>query len=64
MFVDLHDTTYLDLADLKYHGYYKKSETEREVDIAHFTRKGYCAKAYVVSRLLADKLVDDTIYPK
>lgn len=59
--IDLHDTTYLDLADPIYHGYYQNGDS-RAIDYAHFTRKGYNVKAYVVSRLLADKLTDSTIY--
>ena len=55
VFVDLHNTKYLDLDDEKYHGYYDDSGTPA-LDYAHFTRMGYAAKAYVVARLLADEL--------
>lgn len=61
IYVDLHDTTYLNLDDPIYHGYYQNG-SQRDFDYAHFTRKGYNAKAYVIERLIADKLTDTTIY--
>lgn len=61
VYIDLHNTQYLNLDDFIYHGYYQNGNT-RDKDYAHFTRKGYNAKAYVISRLLADKLSDATKY--
>lgn len=61
IYVDLHNTKYLDLDDFIYHGYYQNGDV-RDKDYAHFTRKGYNAKAYVISRLLADNLSDVTKY--
>ena len=61
MYIDLHDTTYLNLDDPIYHGYYQNG-SQRDFDYAHFTRKGYNAKAYVIERLIADKLTNTTIY--
>lgn len=61
VYIDLHNTQYLNLDDFIYHGYYQNGDT-RDKDYAHFTRKGYNAKAYVISRLLADKLSDTTKY--
>ena len=61
IYVDLHDITYLNLDDPIYHGYYQNG-SQRDFDYAHFTRKGYNAKAYVIERLIADKLTDTTIY--
>ena len=55
LYIDLHNTEYLDLDDAKYHGYYDNDGTP-EIDWAHFTRRGYAAKAYVVARLLGDNL--------
>ena len=49
----------LDSAEL--HGYYNNGGTA-EVDWAHFTRKGYNAKAYVVSRMIEARLSNATKY--
>ena len=49
--INLRDKTYLDLGLDKYHGKYNNV-----MDYVHFNRKGYNAKAYVVSKLLADVL--------
>lgn len=55
MFFDLHTTKYLNLADPKYHGYFLDSGTPT-IDYAHFSRKGYAAKAYVIARMLGEML--------
>jgi hypothetical protein len=55
MYIDLHNTDYLDLDNVKYHGYYNNGGIA-EIDYAHFSRIGYSAKAYVVARLLGDLL--------
>lgn len=53
--IDLKDTTYLNLDSAEYHGYYNNNGVA-SMDWAHFTRNGYNAKAYVISRLIADKI--------
>ncbi len=55
MFIDLHDTKYLDLTNNKYHGYFDDNGTPT-LDHAHFTKTGYTAKAYVIARYLGDYL--------
>ena len=55
--IDLTSKKYLNLDDAKYHGW-----SSATFDWAHFTRKGYRAKAYVVAREIADVLTDDTYY--
>lgn len=59
--VDLKDPKYLDLQNPIYHGYYNNVGVP-EIDYAHFTRKGYNAKAYVVARMIADLLTSETVY--
>ena len=59
--IDLCNTDYLNLDDKVFHGYYQNGD-KRSIDWAHFTRKGYNAKAFVFSRLLEEKLVNDTMY--
>lgn len=59
--VDLWDTTYLDLSNSIYHGWYEEDGVAK-YDKTHFTRKGYNAMAYVIARLLANKLSDATKY--
>ena len=56
IYVDLHDTKFLDLDNTRYHGYYNNNGTPA-IDYAHFTRFGYCAKAYVVISLLTSQMV-------
>ena len=46
--IDLHNREYGDLDLPEYHGYY----TNELLDHAHFTRKGYNMKAYVVAKLI------------
>ena len=60
IYADLHNTDYLNLDDPIYHGYYQNG-SQRDFDYAHFTRKGYNAKAYVLERLISEKLTDSTI---
>lgn len=55
IYIDLHKTKYLDLADPKYHGYYNDGGTAK-IDYAHFTRRGYAAKAFVVAKMLGELL--------
>lgn len=54
--LDLKDTKYLNLDAQEMHGYYDAGGGQYEIDWAHFTRKGYNAKAYVISRLIAEQL--------
>ena len=55
MFFDLHTTKYLNLADPIYHGYFLDDGTAT-LDYAHFSRKGYAAKAYVIAKMLGEML--------
>ena len=59
--LDLTSRKYLNLDDVRYHGYYQNG-SERAIDMAHFTRKGYNAKAFVFSKLLEEQLSDSTLY--
>lgn len=50
--IDLHDASYGDLASIDYHGFY----THSDIDYAHYTRKGYNKKAYVVAKMIDEQL--------
>ncbi len=50
--IDLHDREFGDLDLPQYHGYY----TNELIDHAHFTRKGYNMKAYVVAKMIDKQL--------
>ena len=50
--IDLHDTSYGDLASMDYHGFY----TNNDIDYAHYTRKGYNRKAYVIAKMIDNQL--------
>lgn len=56
--IDLTTKEYVDLDSEVYHGYYDANN----VDWAHFTKKGYVAKAYDVANKISDVLSFETRY--
>lgn len=56
--IDLTTKEYIDLDSEVYHGYYDANN----VDWAHFTKKGYVAKAYDVANKISDVLSLETRY--
>ena len=59
--LDLWNTDYINLSQSIYHGWYNDEGTAK-YDSVHMTRKGYNAMAYVIARLFANELSEETEY--